>query len=61
MDQEDKDRLTRVEAKMDLFLPIIPKVEQHEKDIYVVKKVGSLFMGFISILGIAASFFKHKG
>lgn len=56
MEQEDRDRLTRVETKLDLFLPLVQK---NNRDILGIKAVVG-FLGFIfTALSVYFSGGKH--
>lgn len=57
MNQEDRDRLIRVETKLDLVLPKIILVDRLDKDVSFIKRMGTLF---IAICGIVATYFGSK-
>lgn len=39
MEQEDRDRLTRIETKLDMVMPHIEKIQSHETDISFIKRL----------------------
>ncbi len=60
MEIEDRERLVRIETKMDQVLPILPLVQDHEATLKIVKRVVA-FLGstLIAIIGgIGAIIFK---
>lgn len=61
MEQDDKERLIRVETKLDMVIPHIKKISDHESDIKLIKKVGGFLSGILTIVGGGwiVSLFKH--
>lgn len=57
MEQEDKDRLTRVETKLDMVLPHIKMVVDHDRDISFVRRS---IKGIWALIGLLALFFGNK-
>lgn len=62
MEQEDRERLVRLEEKVDLILPVLPLVRDHEVAIGILRRVlGFLGSAVIALVGAAGvSFFKKQ-
>jgi hypothetical protein len=57
MEMEDRERLVRVETKIDLITPIVPLVQEHESALKLVRRVlgflGSILVVVIGGVGMA--------
>lgn len=62
MQSEDRDRLIRVEMKIDALLPHVKTITRLDKDISFIKKsLGIVWTGIVGLVGIIATsyFSKH--
>lgn len=56
MQPEDRDRLARMEVKIDMLLPYIKTTARLDKDVSFIKKsLGVVWTGVVAIAGILVS------
>ncbi len=56
MQSEDRERLVRIETKVDMLLPYIETTSKLDKDMSFIKKaLGVVWAGIVAIVGMLAT------